>query len=105
LIANARFGFLFDQTTSPDGSSSVETFRRHVTVACKSRAHTLICAATSRADNQRQSLSADTESRRRAAGDDRVDELPEGSVDDDRVHVHSGHADILRGHGAGRATS
>lgn len=34
--------------------------------------------------------------------DDRSDELPERSLDNDRDHVHNGHGDILRGHRAGK---
>lgn len=50
-------------------------------------------------------MSVDAESGRHPASDDRVDELPERSVDDDSDHVHNSHDHILRGHGTGRAAA
>lgn len=55
-------------------------------------------------DNQRQGVPACAQSRRHPSDDDRADEFPEGSVDDDRHHVRHRHVPVLRGGGAGHAT-
>jgi len=54
-------------------------------------------------DNQRQGVSAHAQGRRHPADDDRVDELPERSLDDDCHHVRTGYIHILRGRGVGHA--
>lgn len=56
-------------------------------------------------DNERQGVFACTQSRRHSANDDRADELPEGSLDDDRDHVHHSHGHILCGQRVGNADS
>lgn len=45
---------------------------------------------------------ARAQSRYHPTHDDRADELPERSLDDDRDHVYNRHGDILRGHCAGK---
>lgn len=60
-------------------------------------------ARDSTADNERQGVFAHAQSRRHTADDDRVDEFPERSMDDDGNHVRTGHRHIFRGRGVGHA--
>lgn len=46
---------------------------------------------------------AHAKSRSHPADDDRVDEFPERSLDDDGNHLRTGHRHILRGRGVGHA--
>lgn len=48
-------------------------------------------------------MSAHAQSRRHTTDDDRVDEFPERSVDDDGNHVRTGLRHIFRGRGVGHA--